>query len=183
MSFFKSSGPVDSVKGILKLNHLAGIALVNYHTAVLRQESEISVGDRELIAAFVSGLNACQYCHGVHSASAKASGVDEALIRSLLDDVETAPVEPRLKPMLYYVKQLTLAPSRMTQAMADAVIASGWSERALHDAVCVCALFNFMNRLVEGHGLQGSAALFEERGSLLAENGYEPLLRALESEG
>ena len=39
---------------------------------------------------------------------------------------------------------------------ADAVFAAGWDERALHDAVSVCALFCFMNRFVEGMGLQGS---------------------------
>lgn len=29
----------------------------------------------------------------------------------------------------------------------------GWSERALYDAVQICALFNFMNRIIEGTGV------------------------------
>jgi hypothetical protein len=33
------------------------------------------------------------------------------------------------------------------------VYAAGWDEQALHDAVSVCALLNFMNRLVEGLGI------------------------------
>ena len=41
----------------------------------------------------------------------------------------------------------------MSQEDADQVYAAGWDERALHDAIEVCALFNFMNRFVEGHGL------------------------------
>jgi len=36
---------------------------------------------------------------------------------------------------------------------AQAVLDAGWDERALHDAVAVCALFNFMNRFVDGLGV------------------------------
>ena len=37
--------------------------------------------------------------------------------------------------------------------LADAVLAAGWSEEALYDAVIVCAAFNMMNRIVEGCGV------------------------------
>ena len=40
--------------------------------------------------------------------------------------------------------------------------ASGWDEKALHDAVSVCALFNFMNRYVEGLGIKAGADYFKE---------------------
>ena len=35
-----------------------------FHQALLRGESPFSVKERELMAAYVSGLNACQYCYG-----------------------------------------------------------------------------------------------------------------------
>jgi len=34
--------------------------LLDYHRALMRGPSPLSVADRELIAAYVSGLNACQ---------------------------------------------------------------------------------------------------------------------------
>jgi len=34
--------------------------LLDYHQALMRGPSPLSVADRELIAAYVSGLNACQ---------------------------------------------------------------------------------------------------------------------------
>ena len=40
----------------------------------------------------------------------------------------------------------------MTQKDADAVFEAGWDEKALHDAIAVCARMSFMNRLVEGFG-------------------------------
>ncbi len=38
--------------------------LLDYHDALLRGDSPLSVAQRELIAAFVSGLNACNFCFG-----------------------------------------------------------------------------------------------------------------------
>ena len=70
----------------------------------------------------------------------------------------------------------------MVQADADAVFAAGWDERALHDAVCVACLFNFMNRLVEGHGVKGNPGLYRERGRILMETGHAPLLNRLDGE-
>ena len=49
--------------------------LMDYHQALLRGPSPLSVAERELIAAYVSGLNACGYCHGVHSAAARSSQI------------------------------------------------------------------------------------------------------------
>jgi len=59
------------------------------------------------------------------------------------------------------------------------VFAAVWSDRAFHDAVSVCALFNFMNRLVEGHGIKGNAEYFYAASKRLREGGYAGLLRLL----
>ncbi|HEY2960400.1 MAG TPA: carboxymuconolactone decarboxylase family protein [Actinomycetota bacterium] len=64
--------------------------------------SPFSVAERELIAAYVSGLNACDYCHCVHSATAQAFGLDEGLVAALLD-VDAAPIDARMRPVLRYV--------------------------------------------------------------------------------
>jgi AhpD family alkylhydroperoxidase len=58
----------------LSLNPAAGRALIELHEAALRNPSGLVPGDKELIAAYVSGLNACQYCYGVHSETARAFG-------------------------------------------------------------------------------------------------------------
>ena len=129
-----------------------------FRLALMRGPSPFSEAERELIAAFSSGLNACNYCYQGHQISAESFGVDVALFEKLIDDIDTAPVDEKLKPVLHYVRKLTLTPARMVQADADAVYAVGWDEHALHDAVAVCATFNFMNRLVLGHGVEYSEA-------------------------
>ena len=47
---------------------------------LMRGDSPFSVAERELIAAYVSGLNACDFCFGAHVAGAKAFGIEPELV-------------------------------------------------------------------------------------------------------
>ena len=179
MPFFKSLGEDAGVRHIVSINPAAGRALIEFHAAALRNASALPSADKELIAAYVSGLNACQYCYGVHAETARAFGVEAGLIEQLLADVDSAPVDEKLRPLLRFARKLTLEPARMTQGDADAVFAAGWDEAGLHDAVLTICLFNFMNRLLEGHGVKGDPDLYASRGQALREQGYAPLLDAL----
>jgi uncharacterized peroxidase-related enzyme len=180
MSFFRSLPADAGVRHILQLNKPAGRALVEFHTALLRGDSPLGPAQLELIAAYVSGLNACRYCYGVHSRVAQAFGLEGSLVEALMSDLDAAPIEARMRPLLAYAKKLTLTPARMTQADADAVFAAGWSERALHDVILTTCLFNFMNRLLDGHGVTGGPEIYADRGKGLKEHGYDPLLKFLE---
>jgi len=154
--------------------------LLDYHEVVMRGPSELTVGERELIAAYVSGLNACGYCHGVHTVTAEACGVAAGAAPAAVEDLDTAPVDERLRPVLRYVAKLTRAPASVSRADADEVRAAGWSDDALHDAIMVCALFNFMNRMVEGHGIRAGSDYFEKSGRRLEELGYAGLAQLLD---
>jgi len=127
--------------------------LMLYFEGVLRSDGELSIGEREMIAAYVSGLNACTFCYGSHRVYAEVFGIKRGVIDALLKDIDTADVRERLKPILHYVKKLNTLPSRITAADAKAVFVAGWTEAALFEAVQVCAAFNLMNRIVEGTGV------------------------------
>jgi len=120
--------------------------------ALMNGPSPLSPGERELIFAYAAGVAGCAFVYAAHSEVAYAWGIEEGLLDKLLDDPNSAPVEPRLKPLLAFVRKLTLTPGDMTQADADAVFAAGWDEKALHDAIAVTARVSFMQRLVEGYG-------------------------------
>ena len=128
-------------------------ALLEYHDALLRGPSPLTIAERELIAAFVSGLNACIYCHGAHRIIAEVHGMDAGVFEKLVADPVSAGVSAKLQPLLAYVRKLSNAPARVTDADAAAVYAAGWDERALFHAVAICGLFNMMNRIVEGCGV------------------------------
>lgn len=149
--------------------------LLDYHEVVMRGPSPFTVAERELIAAYVSGVNSCGYCHGVHTAAAQECGIADGVVPAAVVDPDTAPVEDRLRPVLRYVGKLTRTPSAITAADAEEVYAAGWGEAALHSAVMVCALFNFMNRMVEGLGISADADYFAKSGRRLHEVGYAGL--------
>ena len=114
--------------------------LMEYHDRLMRDPSPLTVAERELIAAYVSGLNVCTYCHGAHRVAAEAFGVEGALFDGLMADLESSAAEPKMKPLLAYVRKLTQTPARMVEADVEAVYAAGWDEQALFDAISVCAL-------------------------------------------
>ena len=154
--------------------------LLDLHEEVMRRPSPFTVAERELIAAYVSGLNECAYCHGVHTATAEAFGIPAGLLDRLLADVDTAPIDERLRPVLRYVGTLTRTPWKLTRADAEAVLAAGWSERALHDAALVCGLFNLMNRMVDGLGVRADDAYYGASASRLHQVGYAGLAALIE---
>jgi uncharacterized peroxidase-related enzyme len=124
--------------------------LLSLAQEILREDSHLSSTEREVIAAYTSKLNGCQYCCGSHTAfavSLGASGVDLNAIES--EDSSGHPLEA----LLNYVKKLTLAPSTISNEDKELVHEAGFSEDQLKDAIAVCAAFNLYNRIVEGHGI------------------------------
>jgi uncharacterized peroxidase-related enzyme len=178
---FPSLGTSATVPDILKMSPGAGKALLELHEAIMRGPSVLTPGQRELIAAYVSGINQCRYCHGVHAETAKAyQDIPREAVDRMLADLETAGFEDKIKPILRLARKLTQAPADVTDADTRAVLHAGWDEQALHDAIMVICCFNFMNRLLEGHGVHGHEALFKERGPMLKKYGYLPLIKLLQ---
>jgi uncharacterized peroxidase-related enzyme len=179
MPKFPKLGDNATVPEILKMSPEAGAALMEVHEAVMRGPSPLSPGERELIAAYVSGVNECRYCRGVHAETAKAFGLPSEAVDKMFDDLEYAGLDDKMKPVLRLARKLTEAPASVAEADAQAVYDAGWDEQALHDVIMVVSLFNLMNRLLEGHGVHGHDELFKQRGPMLKEHGYLPLIRLL----
>lgn len=179
MPIFNSLGSRPTALDIFSMNKEAARHIVEFHTIVLRGDGPLSEQQCEMIATYVSGLNGCEYCYGVHSAASVNYGTDRAKLDALFEDIDTAGVDPKMVPLLKYAGKLTRNMGEMSEADAQAVYDAGWGEDALHQAVLVTCIFNFMNRLLEGHGVKGNPAIFEARGKALVDQGYEPLMKAL----
>lgn len=127
--------------------------LLDAHDEILRAASPLSIGERELIAAYVSGLNRCTFCYNAHTVYAESYGFPLELCDALVEDLATAPVSERLRPVLAYARQLTLEPAAVDHQHTQAILEAGWPEDAVMDTAMVVALFNFMNRIVLGLGV------------------------------
>lgn len=147
---------------------------------LMRGPSPFTEGERELIAAFVSSLNGCGYCRASHTAVAARFGTPEGVVDQLLSDLDRADISDSLKTVFRYVKKLTEAPSRVTQADVEAMYQAGWDETALTHAALVCAYFNFMNRWVDGLGIEVKPAAVQFAADMLHRKGYVAILESLE---
>ena len=117
----------------------------------MRGHSAWSVGDRELMAAFVSKANACEYCLKAHTAVSVRACQDEAKVDATISDVETAPIDERLRATLRLLGKLTRERAVAADDMS-AVLAAGVPRAQIEDALAVCFAFNVINRLADAFG-------------------------------
>jgi uncharacterized peroxidase-related enzyme len=152
MSFLPSLPDAD-MKQTLKHEPDIGIPFSQLNQAVMRGEAPFTPGERELMAAYISALNACNYCHSEHTAVAEAFGMPTGVLEQLLQDVAAAEVPEALRAALVSANKLTVSPTRLCQADVEAFFAAGHDERGLYFVVFVTALCTMWNRIVQGLGL------------------------------
>jgi alkylhydroperoxidase family enzyme len=70
----------------------------------------------------------------------------------VLDDFESAPIDPKLKATLRFLRKMTLEPDSLTGEDARAVLSAGVDRRALTEAIHVAYLFNVYDRLADTMG-------------------------------
>ncbi len=183
MAFVKSIPEAEeSVAAVMRRYPKQAFPLIELTDIIMRSgDCAFTSEQRELIAAYSSGLNDCTYCYNTHKATAEAFGVDENLLESMLGDLDASAVDDKLKPVLRFVRKLTQSPSRMVQADADAIFDAGWDEDCFHFTVMICGLFNLMNRMMDGYGVKNTADFRKSRGKVLADNGYRVVTDGLKT--
>jgi len=148
--------------------HLAALS----HT-LMHKECPISPGLRELIAAYTSSLNQCEFCMKAHAAVAAELLGDEAVVWSVIHDLESSSVDDSQKALLRFVRKVTLAPASITATDTSELNVAGWKDDAIFYAISACALFNFYNRWVSASGVHSvSDEAFQRLGSRMAAVGY-----------
>lgn len=141
--------------------------------AMMNGPSDLSRGERELILTYAAGVAGCEFVCTAHAEVAYQLGIERGLVEAMLTDLDTAPVADKLRPIMQYVRQLSMAPGGVTQAMVDAVLAAGWSEDVLHSVAVICARAAFMQRLVQGFGFATpSPEVVEQHAIKRVANGY-----------
>lgn len=163
MGFLKSLPEKTNLADVLRRFPKGWKPLLEAHDLILRSESPLSIAERELIAAYVSALNGCRFCTNAHTMYAESYGMPEGVVEACVTDLDSAPIDERLKPILRYAAKLTREPWNVTEADISAILAAGWPEEAVADTVMVVALFNFMNRVVLGHGVDDFTEHYAKR--------------------
>lgn len=68
-------------------------------------------------------------------------------------DWRTSGLDAPTLALLEFTEKLTGRPAEMGRDDVDRLRDAGWDDRAVNDAVQVCAYFNYINRIAEGLGV------------------------------
>ena len=131
-----------------------------------------SVGDRELMAAYVSRLNECNFCVKAHAATSAIAYNDRPMVEQVLKSIDKAPVRPELHATLLMIGKLTREHAVNAEDIRTALKA-GVTLEQIEDALAVCFAFNVTNRLADAFGFfVPSDDAFEAGAKYLLKRGY-----------
>ena len=155
------------------INELANI--------LLRGESTLTRGERELIATHVSWKNDCFFCQTIHGAVAAAQlGLNEELVQTVKTDWTNAQISPKLKALLNIAGKVQESGKQVNKEDIAAARAQGATDREIHDTVLIAAMFCMCNRYVDGLGTWAPQEpdIYRMRASEIVEHGYSAVTEA-----
>jgi uncharacterized peroxidase-related enzyme len=142
---------------------------------LLRGESTLSRGERELIATHVSWRNDCYFCQTIHGAVAAAQlNHDEALVQKVKTDWIHAEISPKLKALLNIAGKVQQDGKLVTESDVAAARKEGATDLEIHDTVLIAAMFCMCNRYVDGLGTWApqDSDVYRARAGEIVEHGY-----------
>jgi len=176
MTYIKTNIPQPGIVELLFYKGSTGKALSNLAQTLMHGPSNLSSGERELIAAYVSGLNNCEFCHESHGSCASHHLNDNGkTLEAVKSDFERAPVSEKMKALLKIAGQVQKGGREVTPEFIEEAIRKGASDEDIHDTVLIAAAFCMFNRYVDGlrTNLPTQKSDYLEMGKRMAKNGYK----------
>jgi uncharacterized peroxidase-related enzyme len=176
MTYIKTGVDQPGIVELLFYKGPTGKALANLAQTLLHGPSNLTPGERELIASYVSNLNNCEYCHESHSASANFHFNDEGQAVNLVKvDPAMAPVSEKMKALLKIAAHVQKSGKEVNLSHIEAAHRAGASDEDIHDTVLIAAAFCMYNRYVDGLGtrLPADKEEYVPMGKRMATIGYK----------
>jgi uncharacterized peroxidase-related enzyme len=175
MPYIELDSDEPGIRGLFRFRPETARPLSELADVLLRGPSSLTRGERELIAAYVSSLNTCNFCASSHAAFAAAQlpeGME--LVQQVCADVQTAPVSAKVKALLGIAAAVQEGGLKVTAQLADAARAAGATDTEIHDSVLIAAAFCMFNRYVDGLGTfaPDDPAMYAMIAQRIVEDGY-----------
>ncbi len=178
MAYIETGVNQPGIIELLFYKGATGKALSNLAHTLLHGPSDLSSGERELIASYVSKLNNCDFCHDSHTAAVNAHlGDNGTTVQCVIDNVETADISEKMKWLLRIAGKVQISGREVAQSDVDAAKAHGATDQDIHDTVLIAAAFCMYNRYVDGLGTKrASGEEYTEMGQRMSKGyKYPPL--------
>ena len=123
-------------------------AFFAYHdTLMLREESGLTKGDREMIVTATSAANNCLYCVVAHGAILRIYEKKPFVADQVAVNYRKADISPRQRAMLDFALQVCLHSDQIEDADFAALHAHGFSDEDIWDIGAITAFFGLSNRV------------------------------------
>lgn len=168
---------VPGIRSLVMFRPETGKPLYELAQVLLRGESPLSEGDRELIAAYVSHLNNCMFCMSSHAAAARCLYGDERnIVTDVLNDMQHSNISDKLKTLLRIAGKVQVLGKEVLPGDIEAARKQGADDREIHDTVLIAATFSMFNRYVDGLAsfTPTDEKEYEAMGKRMVEKGYVP---------
>jgi len=167
---------LPGIMGLLAYRPQTGGPLQQLANALLVEPNSLSRGDRELIAAYVSGLNRCEFCRDSHSAfAAEQLEGGSGLVADVHADPASAPISTLMKALLPIAAAVQQGGREVTPSLVSRAKAAGATDVEIHDTVLIAAAFCMFNRYVDGLGTRPGqdSSQYAAMAKLIATTGYD----------
>ncbi len=122
--------------------------------AFMDDPTPLTRAQAEAIAVAVSAVNGCGYCLAHHGPRLARALGDEALARAVARDYREADLPARDRVLLDHAVALTCEPAERTEDDVARLREYGFDDAAIVRASGIAALFNLVNRLTHGLGIE-----------------------------
>lgn len=166
---------LPGIRALLAFSPATAAPVGELANLMLRKNDGLSMADRELIAAYVSYLNDCFYCHQSHGEIAVCYlDGNRELVEQVKRDYANAKITPKLKALLAIAGSVQKGGKYVTTEQVDHAKSLGASDKDIHDTVLIAALFCMFNRYVDGLAASTPSDLstYPLRAKQIAEHGY-----------
>jgi uncharacterized peroxidase-related enzyme len=169
-------GDLPGITGPLAFRPETAKPLMLLAEVLLRADSTLGRGERELIAAYVSRLNDCTFCDASHSAfAARQLDGGAPLVDAVKLDPATAPITPKLRALLAVAAKVARSGRAVAAADVEAARAEGATDVEIHDTVLIAAAFCMYNRYVDGLATWSpdDQAAYDAMADVIVDEGYD----------
>lgn len=174
MAHIKVEEGIPGIRSLVLFRPETGKPLYDLVQVLLRGPSPLSEAERELIAAYVSYRNNCNFCMSSHAAAARCLyGEEKNVVDEVLADMFRSNVSNKMKALLHIAGKVQISGKEVKPAEIAAAKTLGANDKEIHDAVLIAASFSMFNRYVDGLAsfTPTDPAVYEEMGKRMA-NGY-----------
>lgn len=167
---------LPGITGLLDYRKDTALPIRELTQILLRGESTLTEGERELIATVVSHGNECAFCTAAHTAAADLLLDGASIAEKVKSGSDSVPVSAKMKALLTIARAVQKNGKLVTPEMIDEAKGEGATDRELHDTVLIAALFSLYNRYVDGLASVTPAdpAFYNRLALILKDKGYLP---------